>query len=66
MYEDYFISPLYFIILLQGSYLFEGHNYCKSVMKIFIILTFKKWDLFNGIYLHEFYNEVYPHIYIFF
>ena len=31
MYEDYVISPLYLIILLQGSYLFESRNYYKLV-----------------------------------
>ena len=31
MYEDYVISPLYSIILLQGSYLSEGRGYCKHV-----------------------------------
>jgi len=29
MYEDYIISPLYLIILLQGSYLYEGRDYCN-------------------------------------
>ena len=43
MYEDYVVSPFYLIILLQGSYLFEGCDYYKPVMTFFfIMLNFKK------------------------
>ena len=37
MYEDYVVSPFYLIILLQGSYLFEGCDYCKPVMTFFLL-----------------------------
>jgi len=42
MYEDYVISPMYLIIFLQGSYFFEGRDYCKPITIFFIVLTFKK------------------------